>query len=214
MALTAVDRAILHRLLQHDAGAWNDFIDRFLGLVYHTVRYTAHLRSNPLTPELVEDISQEVLAQLAANDYALLKQFRSKSSLATYLTVIARRICVRELVKRVGTPRKPLPSDYEAKQSSKKIPAVVEEANDEEPPSGARIGLEQLENVQKLLRKLPSREREVVRLFYLEGRQYEEISIELNIPVKAIGPILKGARKLLRQMEGGAVKKPAPQKKA
>ena len=109
MALTVVDRSILQRLLQHDSGAWNDFVDRFLGLVYHTIHYSAHLRSNPLTPELVEDIAQEVLTQIAANDYALLRQFRAKSSLATYLTVIARRISVRELVKRVGTTRRSLP---------------------------------------------------------------------------------------------------------
>jgi RNA polymerase sigma-70 factor (ECF subfamily) len=201
MALTAVDRSILHRLLQHDSGAWNDFVDRFLGIIYHTIHYTAHLRSNPLTPELVEDVAQEILTQIAANDYALLRQFRSKSSLATYLTVIARRISVRELVKRVGTTRKSLPSEYRAKP-----PEAVKQENgtgEQEVVSGVRVGIEQLESVQRLLRKLPSREREVVRLFYLEGRPYEEISIELNIPVKEIGPILKGARKLLRQMEGG-----------
>ena len=212
MALTAVDRSILQRLLQHDSGAWNDFIDRFLGLIYHTIHYTAHLRSNPLTPELVEDIAQEVLTQLAANDYALLRQFRAKSSLATFLTVIARRISVRELVKRVGTTRRPLPSEYRAKQP-KQAAKPEEEAVEEEAPSGARIGFEQLEKVQKLLRKLPSREREVVRLFYLEGRRYEEISIEMNIPVREIGPILKSARNLLRQMEGRGEKGRAPQQK-
>jgi RNA polymerase sigma-70 factor, ECF subfamily len=211
MALTAVDRSILQRLLQHDSGAWNDFVDRFLGLVYHTIHYSAHLRSNPLTPELVEDIAQEVLTQLAANDYALLRQFRAKSSLATYLTVIARRISVRELAKRVGTTRKALPSEFSSRQPAVE-PAKPEAIPDEdEAISGARLGLEQLERVQRLLRKLPSREREVVRLFYLEGRSFEEISIELNLPVKDIGPILKGARKLLRQAEGGGKKTSRPQ---
>jgi RNA polymerase sigma-70 factor (ECF subfamily) len=37
-----------------------------------------------------------------------------------------------------------------------------------------------------------------VRLFYLEGRSYEEISTELNIPVNSIGAILARARKKLR----------------
>ncbi len=206
MALTAVDRTILTHLLQHESGAWNDFVDRFLGLIYHTIHYTAHLRSNPLTPELVEDIAQEILAQLAANDYALLRQFRGKSSLATYLTVIARRISVRELAKRIGITRKALPSEFRAAQSKEPAKPEEEPVEEESPPS-ARIGLEQLENVQKLLRKLPSREREVVRLYYLEGRPYEEISIELNIPVREIGPILKGARKLLRQIDSGSVPK-------
>ena len=38
----------------------------------------------------------------------------------------------------------------------------------------------------------------MVRLFYIEGRTYEEISTELNIPVNSIGAILSRARKKLR----------------
>lgn len=208
MALTAVDRSILQHLLQHESGAWNDFVDRFLGIIYHTIHYTAHLRSNPLTPEMVEDIAQEILTQIAANDYALLRQVRARSSLATFLTVIARRISVRELAKRVGAMRKSLPSELSSRrhEAVKSADAAVEE----ESPPAARIGLEQLENIQTLLKKLPSREREVVRLFYLEGRTYEEVSIELNLPVREIGPILKGARKLLRKMDEGGVTKKRP----
>src|SRR3954452_23879233 len=110
MALTSVDRTLLQRCLQHEPGAWNDFVDRFLGLIYHVIHYTAHLRSAPLSPEEVEDIAQEVLLQVIANDYAVLKQFRGKSSLATYLTVIARRICVHQLAKLAPT-HKPLPAE-------------------------------------------------------------------------------------------------------
>ena len=101
MALTAVDRALLQRCLDHEPGAWNDFVDRFLGLIYHVVHHTAHLRSTPLRPEEIEDVVQEVLLEIVAKDYAVLRQFRGKSSLATYLTVIARRICVQELSKRL-----------------------------------------------------------------------------------------------------------------
>ena len=66
------------------------------------------------------------------------------------------------------------------------------------PNSKPKPGLETLEEVGKLLKKLPSRERAVVRLFYLEGRSYEEISTELGIPVNSIGAILARARKKLR----------------
>src|SRR5437870_2400608 len=68
-------------------------------------------------------------------------------------------------------------------------------AEAEEPVRPA--GLENLEEVEKLLGKLPSKEREVVRLHYIEGRTYEEISTALNIPVNSIGPILSRARKKL-----------------
>ena len=194
MALTAVDKALLQRCLTHQPGAWNDFIDRYLGLIYHVVHHTAHLRSTPLRPEDTEDLASEVLLQIVANDYAVLRQFRHQSSLASYLTVIARRICVHELASRAAA--------REVQPRDKDRAAAVEP---EEPPKTG-LGLENLEEVHKLLRKLPSREREVVRLYYLEGRSYEEISTELNIPVNSIGPFLTRARKKLRK----DVKSPPP----
>ncbi len=190
MALTSVDRTLLDRCLNHEPGAWNDFVDRFLGLIYHVVQHTAHLRSTPLRPEDTEDVAAEILLQIVSNDYAVLRQFRRQSSLATYLTVIARRICVHELAKRAAA-REVQPRPEEPK------PAEVEEQ------PRAQLGIENLEEVQRLLSKLPSRERRVVRLAYLEGRSYEEISTELNIPVNSIGPILSRARKRLRREAKG-----------
>ena len=70
---------------------------------------------------------------------------------------------------------------------------VRESAESHKPASG----LETLEEVQRLLRRLPTREREVVRLFYLEGRSYEEISTALHLPVNSIGPVLSRVKKKL-----------------
>jgi RNA polymerase sigma-70 factor (ECF subfamily) len=193
VALTARDRELLKRCLNHEPGAWNDFVDRFLGLIYHVVQHTAHLRSMPLRPEEAEDLAAEVLLAMIANDYAVLRAFRGHSSMATYLTVIARRICVQELARR-NAAREVLPSDNK----------VIEEEEDDSPPPSA--GLESLEEVARLLQKLPGKERSVVRLYYLEGRSYEEISTELNIPVNTIGPILSRARHKLRK----DVKSPPP----
>jgi RNA polymerase sigma-70 factor (ECF subfamily) len=75
----------------------------------------------------------------------------------------------------------------------------------EERPK-AHEGLEMLEEVAKLLGRLPTRERHIVRLYYLEGRTYEEIAIELNIPINSIGPILSRSRAKLRK----GVKSPPP----
>ena len=105
VALTAVDRALLQRCLNHQPGAWNDFVDRFLGVIYHVISHSAHLRSAPLHAEDTEDLAAEILLQIVANDYAVLRQFHGNSSLATYLTVIARRICVHELARRALPPR-------------------------------------------------------------------------------------------------------------
>jgi RNA polymerase sigma-70 factor (ECF subfamily) len=191
VALTAVDRALLQRCLNREPGAWQQFVDRFIGLVYHIIQHTAHHWAIPLRPEDTEDLAADILLRIVSNDYAALRQFRGQSSLATYLTVIARRFCTQEMARRANRPP---------------LSALGEHERQAEAPTdgAAQAGLESLEEVQKLLDKLPARDREVVRLYYLEGRTYEEISAELNMPVNTIGPILSRARKKLRKDVKGA----------
>lgn len=185
---TAVDRDLLRRCLAHEPGSWNDFVDRFLSLIYHTIGYTAHLRSARLGPEDVEDIAAEVLLQIVADNFKVLRDFRKQSSLATYLTVITRRICVHELVRR-----------QKVRDAIKRGDSRLAHPEPEGPAE--QKGVESLEEVEKLLRRLRDRkEREIVRLYYLEGRTYEEISTETDVPVNTVGTILSRARKKLREM--------------
>lgn len=192
MALTAIDRDLLKRCLHHEPGAWNDFVDRFLGLVYHVIGHSADQRSFPLTSEDTEDIAAQVMLQVIDNDYAVLRNFRGQSSLATYLTVIARRTTVHELARRANN----LP--LRANNASA-------DAEGDEPPPGK--SLEAIDEVSKLLKKLPEKERSVVKLYFLEGRSYEDISKELTIPINSIGPILARARRKLR----GDITNPPPE---
>ncbi len=185
---TAVDRDLLRRCLNREPGSWNDFVDRFLSLIYHTIGYTAHARSVRVAPEDVEDIAAEVLLRVVADNFRVLREFRKESSLATYLTVIARRVCVHELARR-----------QKVREAIKRGDTRLAEPEPDDAPA-AQKGMESLEEVEKLLRRLRGQDREVVRLYYLEGRTYEEISTELDIPVNTIGALLSRARKKLREM--------------
>ena len=192
---TAVDRNLLRRCLNKEPGSWNDFVDRFLSLIYHCVHYTAYLRSAPVAPEDVEDIAAEVLLQFVADDYKCLRRFRGKASLATYVTVIARRIAVHELNRRQSVRG-------EARAGGAKPVVELQAAPTDK-------GVDSLEEVEKLLRRLSGKEREIVRLYYLQGRTYEEISTEVNVPVTSIGTILTRARKKLRERRERTTELPA-----
>lgn len=183
---TVVDRDLLKRCLNREPGSWNDFVDRFLSLIYHTIGYTAHLRSVRVAPEDLEDIAAEVLLRVCADNFKLLREFRKECSLATYLAVVARRVCVHELARRQQVR-------LAINNGETRLP---EELPDDAP--AAQKGLESLEEVEKLLRKLKGKEREIVRLYYLEGRTYEEISTETDVPVNNIGALLSRVRKKLR----------------
>ncbi|MBA4189993.1 MAG: sigma-70 family RNA polymerase sigma factor [Planctomycetaceae bacterium] len=194
---TAVDRELLKRCLGRAPGSWNDFVDRFLSLIYHVIGYTAHLRSTHIGPEDVEDIAAEVLLKIVGNDFRVLREFRGHSSLATYLTVVSRRICIQELARR---------------QKNRSGAAKRDDFDAPDTAPAALKGMESLDEVEQLLKSLSGKEREIVRLYYLEGRTYEEISTETEVPVNTIGAVLSRARKKLR--ESAAAQEAANPKKS
>ncbi len=186
MPLRDIDRQLLDRCLRHEPGAWNDFVDRYMGLIYHVIHHVSHARSVGLKPDDVEDIGAEIFLGIVDDNYRVLRQFRRESALPTYLTVVARRICVKELIKRQR--------EAELGHVTASRAVVGEE------PSGEVEPIASAEEVERMLKDLPDREAQVVRLYHLKYLNYREIARQLNIPENSVGPILAKARKRLRRV--------------
>lgn len=189
MALTEIDRDLLRRCLGVEPGGWKDFIDRFVGLFVHVIQHTAHARSVNVTQHDIDDLCAEVLLTLLANDSAVLRQFRGQCSLATYLTVVVRRVVVREMAK-----RRMAEALGHVTASSRALDRTAHDRRDVQR-------IENREEVLRMLEGLPEAEAEVVRQFHLEGRTYQEISQGLGIPENSIGPTLTRARAKIRNRE-------------
>jgi RNA polymerase sigma-70 factor (ECF subfamily) len=185
VALSEIDRSLLDRCLNRKPRAWEDFVDRFMGLVVHVINHTAQCRSINLTAADREDLAAEVFLAIVDNDLAALRHFRAKSSLATYLTVIARRVVVRKLVD--GRSAVPLGE-------------MVAQAEAEEFGPEQRIG--DREEVGRLLGELQGSEATVVRMYHLEGKTYQEISHIVGMPENSVGPMLSRARAKMRRRAG------------
>ncbi len=185
MGLSEIDRKLLQRCLDRKPGAWEDFVDRFLGLVVHVIHHTAQSRSIVPSAADVEDMTGEVFLAIIVNDFATLRHFRGESSLATYLTVVARRVVVREMLKRRSA------NTLWSGTSHKRQPPEAHYTPEE------RIG--NREEVERLLRGLESDEADIVRLYHLEGKSYHEISSQVGMPENSIGPTLSRARAKMRR---------------
>lgn len=189
MALTEIDRDLLKRCLAGDPGSWNDFVDRFLGLFVHVVNHSAHARSVRLSSEDVDDLCAEVYLALLDRNFAVLRQFRGSCSLATYLTVVARRVVVREMARRrmaeaLGHVHGHAPA---AEHVGADSPAIQRVDNRDE--------------VERMLQGLPPVEAGIVSQYHLEGLSYREIASRLGVPENSIGPTLTRARNRLRGQE-------------
>lgn len=132
MPITELDLLLLERCLDRKPGAWEDFVDRFLGLVIHAVHHTTHARAIRLSAMDQDDLCAEVMLRLVENDFALLRRFRCQSSLATYLTVVARRVVLRQLLK-----RRPVAARKAARARRPGTPPVWPGASDRNPRTSA-----------------------------------------------------------------------------
>ena len=184
MALVDLDRRLIERLLAKDQLAWQQFVDRFLGTVLHTIRHVAHLRSMTLGAHEIDDLAADFFKLTLDNDSALLRRFRGRSSLATYLVVIARRFVVNKLARQAAAKQR---------QSNRSLEEIVSVGAADAAP------LEDREEVESLLRRLKGREAALVRGYYLENKTYGQLSEDIGVPQNSIGPMLNRILSKLRK---------------
>lgn len=152
-----------------------------MGLVIHVINHTAQCRSILLSVADREDLTADVMLEIVRNDFAVLRHFRGKSSLATYLTVVARRVVVRKLLQsRTATSLGDVAENALASQSD-----VEQRISDRD-------------EVQRLMDRLDSSEAQVMRMYHLEGKSYQEISRQSGMAEGSVGPMLTRLRTRLR----------------
>ncbi|MEX0670533.1 MAG: sigma-70 family RNA polymerase sigma factor [Pirellulales bacterium] len=183
-ALSAEDRRLLDACIAGGDGAWEAFISRFVGLFAFIASRTARQRGLALAPADRDDIVGEILLECLRGDAALMRSFAGRASLATYLTVIARRVTVRALLR-------------QATRTASQTAAAVDPAHG--PDEDARIA--DREHVESLLSSLEGDEARLIRLHHLEQRSYGEISHLTGMPLGSIGPALSRAREKMRQFD-------------
>jgi RNA polymerase sigma-70 factor, ECF subfamily len=185
VALSNLDRELLRDCIAQSPSAWENFSDRFLGLVLHVVHHTAIMRNIHLTPELRDDLVADVFVSWIDKDFAVLRRFRGQSSLATYLAVVARRKVVRRLTQLR------LPHMHQSIDAMKLDPPSRE--------TNAFAGVD-LQDLESFLGSLSPNEATAVRMFHLEGKSYREIGTALGLPENSVGPFLSRAREKMKKL--------------
>jgi RNA polymerase sigma-70 factor (ECF subfamily) len=178
-ALAVADARMAAACLAREPGAWDAFVDRFAGLFRWVVDRTAAQRQLSISATDRDDIIAEILLECLRNDAALLRAFAGRSSLPTYLTVVARRVAVRGLLRTL---------------ESGHVPAAAAAP----PRRDATAHAVDREEVEALLAHLADDEARLVRLHHLEARSYGEISRITGMPLGSIGPALSRAREKMK----------------
>ncbi len=190
----AEERRLVERLVRGDGDSWSDFVGRFGRVIRSRVADVATSFGCVRDDAAIDDATAEVFAVLVANEAAALRAFEGRSSLSTYLAVIATRIATRgfaakrfTVIAEDGDVRNNRPDD-----------TVID-------PIRTLIENEQQEKVIALLDRLPEKQCKVIRLFHLDGHSYVQISEMLEMPLGSVGVTLRrGEAKLKEWMESGS----------
>lgn len=171
------DRALAEACLRGEESAWRELVDRFGGLLLHVVKRTGRACEGGLGEAEAEDVCADVFAALV-RDPSKLAGYDPRYALATWLGAMARSRTIDHVRSRNAARRR-------------EVERPVPDAGPED------AGVE----AERLLARLPERDRTVLRLFYLSGKKYREIAEILGLPVNTVASILARALARLREPE-------------
>ncbi len=177
----------MRRLVAGDRDAWVEFVRRYQNLVWACVRRTARRCRLVLPEPEQEDMAADVFAALIDRDYAALRRFEGRCSLASWLAVIARRRCLRRLRERLPRPSH-LSTDTE--------PVAV----DSHDPLAALVRQEDAQRLSDAMQQLNDADRVVLHLYYQEQLEYADIGRRLGIATNSVGPRIHRAQQRLRRV--------------
>jgi len=119
-----------------------------------------------------EDAAQEALLRI----WKSMDRYRGESSIGTWIFAIARNVCLTSIAKR-------------------RAAVPIEQAERVAPDAPDRQF-----DILELVHRLPGNYRQVVMLFYMEDRSYEEVARMLDLPVGTVKTHLHRARQQLVSM--------------
>jgi RNA polymerase sigma-70 factor (ECF subfamily) len=169
------------------------FHEAFEGVVERYARKVFHLAYSMLRNETqAEDTTQDILVKI----WKGLPGYHAQASISTWIYTIARNTCLTELKKRSNRPTVSI-HEPELEHSLEGMAAL--QTND--PESGAGM------DVNSLVEQLPVKYRQVITLYYLEQKSYEEVASLLGIPLGTVKTFLHRAKRELLRMSS---RKPDP----
>ena len=182
---------LVDQLVRGDGEAWRGFVGTYGRLIRSRVADVATSFGQGNDPTAIDDAVAEVFAVLIGNDAAALRGFAGRSSLVTYLAVIATRSATRGFARAASKTSALTNADASVAEGFAD-PEAIE-------PIGEVIRSERRDQLQSLLARLPTKQRDVIQLFHLQSQSYEQISRRLNIPIGSIGPTLRRAEAKLKE---------------
>ena len=173
-----------------DDAARATFILEFGEVVRRAVaRKIAACDGAPALRSEVDDISNDVLARLLADDCRLLNTVRDPARIRGWLVTVAQRCCIDALRRRAGRARAEEALRRETERLEVLAPSPAELASRQERRQRAR----------EVLSLLSYNDRLIMELYYFQDSKYAEIADIMAININTVAARLHRAKNKLRK---------------
>ena len=192
------ERRLIVRLLAGESEAWSEFVDRYQRVVFARVNQVLVQYGKCIETNEADDVVADLFTSLLANNMRMLRRFEHRSSLATWLTIIAHRMSLRAAMKlkRKTTKIHELdPSGQTPIQSLEQL--AVDPA---ENPLAQLMSTENRSKIRHQLTMLKEADQQVIELFHFEKLSYREIALRMGMSENSVGSRLTRAQRRLRQL--------------
>lgn len=170
------DQNLVESCLEGNSGSWNQLVDGHTQLFWHVIHQVAFRLSFTLRPQDTEDVCSEVYLEILRNKMAVLRKYRAKSKLSTYLCVVAQRKASEEIQRRKNLLVTGYNTDFKL---------FTGPLN---PPEG----------LPEELGKLPGDQQAALEMKYLLGLSHKEVAKALQLSINSVGALLSRGKKNLK----------------
>lgn len=188
------DRELIQSCIGRDPKAWDRLVSLYAGLVFNVARKTLRTYGHRAADHDAEEISEDLLLSLVAENCKLLRTIGEPWDLPAWLAVTVRRRAIDFLRKR-RLPTVSLDDPLRIGDGGAERSRVIADARPEAPTADEaaetrREADRRREALEEALAGLAPRERMMATLFYLKGKKYREIADALGVPINSVGPTL------------------------
>jgi RNA polymerase sigma factor (sigma-70 family) len=181
------DADLITRVLEGDRRAGEEFVERFRGQIYGT------LRKAGIPPDEREDLCQIVFVHLWGEHCRRLRNWQMRGPFRAFLSTVVMRIAI-ERHRQNQTVAPPLSTLRDSHNSEREYdPSATEVCM----PSLV-FARQRVTAMQEALRLLASRDAELIRRRHLLGESYQEMATGLDMTVNNVGVALYRAEIRLR----------------
>jgi RNA polymerase sigma factor (sigma-70 family) len=195
------DRELIQACIDRQDGAWEKFLTRYSALIYHIIWKTLRGEAQRMGASgvEVEDVCADVLSQIVADEFRLMKNFGWRCKFSTWLGIITYRT-TRQALHRNRHVAFSL-DDHNFSQDSNLLLKDIIPDTDLRPPEDVQLN-EARQKVHEALATLPPRDQLVLKFFYFEGKKYAEIARILGISGSLVGTaIFRAKLRLAEKLE-------------